>query len=139
MPGTAGTFVFTTDTFGSADQINPRPDQVAQHEETARRSSVRQTVRRSSTSARGRSPRGWTSRSPRTTTGRPTFDAFRNSGTIKIAATSILAQQSYVDAVSAALANFARNWQDATASEVQHTMNNYRDQLLDSCWPVCLQ
>jgi glucose/mannose transport system substrate-binding protein len=134
MPGTADTFVFTTDTFGLP--INPNPDKIAdtkkllavfgsargqeifnQHKGSI---SARLDVEINDDDAR-----------------KPTFDAFRDINTTKIAATSILAKQTYVDAVSGALANFAKDWRTATASEVQHTMDNYRDLLMKSCWPAC--
>ena len=38
-----------------------------------------------------------------------------------------------------AVAIFADNGPAGNASEVQHTMDNYADLLLMSCWPVCLQ
>jgi hypothetical protein len=69
----------------------------------------------------------------------PTFQAFRDANTTKIAATSILAQQTYVDAVSKALAAFAVDGPDGNATAVQHTMDNYSDLLIGSCWPQCQQ
>jgi glucose/mannose transport system substrate-binding protein len=137
MPGTAGTFVFTTDTFGLPIQSNPRPDQV---DDTKKLLQVfgSQEGQRIFNEKKGSISARRDVVIPENDSRRPTFEAFRDATTI-VGATSILAQQSYVDAISAALANFARNWQDATASEVQHTLNNYRDQLLSSCWPVCLE
>ena len=137
MPGTAGTFVFTTDTFGLPTQINPRPNQIADTKKLLEVFGSRDgqkifNEKKGSISARR------DVEIPEDDSRRPTFEAYRDADKI-IGATSILAQQSYVDALSAALANFARNWHDATASEVQHTLDNYRDQLLSSCWPVCLE
>jgi glucose/mannose transport system substrate-binding protein len=134
MPGTAKTFVFTTDTFGLP--INSDPDEVANTKKVLRvfGSPGGQEIfnqHKGSISARTDVEIAFSDDR------RPTFDAFRDEATIKIAATSILAQQTYVDAVSAALANFAENWRAGTASEVQHTMNNYSDLLMKSCWPAC--
>jgi glucose/mannose transport system substrate-binding protein len=134
MPGTADTFVFTTDTFGLP--INPNPDKVADTKKllgvfgSARGQEIFNQHKGSISARLDVEILADDDR-------KPTFDAFRDPKKLKIAATSILAQQTYVDAVSGALANFAKNWRTATASEVQHTMDNYRDLLVKSCWPAC--
>jgi hypothetical protein len=70
---------------------------------------------------------------------RPTYDDFVAAGAAGkvIPATSILAQQAYVDAISAALANYADKYPNGVASDVLHTLDNYADLLLSSCWPAC--
>jgi glucose/mannose transport system substrate-binding protein len=131
-PGTSRTFVFTTDTFSMP--INLDSDQVADTKKllgvfgspdgqrifNAKKGSIsaRLDVEPSESDER-----------------RPTFEAFRDESIIKIPATSIRAQQVYVTAISGALANFARNWRDVTAtpSEIQHTILNYRD-VLENSW-----
>lgn len=134
MPGTADTFVFTTDTFGLP--INPNPDKVADTKKllgvfgSARGQEIFNKHKGSISARLDVEILDDDAR-------KPTFDAFRDPAKVKIAATSILVKQTYVDAVAAALANFASNWRTATASEVQHTMDNYRDLLIKSCWPAC--
>ena len=51
-------------------------------------------------------------------------------------ATSILAPQSYLDAIGRALAEFATARENGNPSNVQHTLDNYADVLLASCWPL---
>jgi hypothetical protein len=62
-----------------------------------------------------------------------TFAAFRDDTITKIGATSLRAPQTWVDAVSAAIATFATNWKDGSPSEVQHTIDNYSDVLVTGC------
>ena len=130
MPGTGNTFVFTTDTFGLPIGANPDTKNVlrvfgsqdGQQIFNQKKGSIsaRLDVEISADDDR------W-----------PTFQAFRDESINKIAATSILAQQTYVDAVSKVLAEFATKGPDGNASEVQHTMDNYSDLLIGSCWPQC--
>ena len=70
---------------------------------------------------------------------RPTYDDFVAAGATGkvIPATSILAQQTYVDAISAALADYADKYPNGVVSDVQHTLDNYSDLLFSSCWPAC--
>jgi glucose/mannose transport system substrate-binding protein len=63
-----------------------------------------------------------------------TFDDFVTADVI-VPATSIAAPHVYIDAISAALADFAKALESANPSTVQHTMKNYEDLLLASCWP----
>jgi glucose/mannose transport system substrate-binding protein len=65
-----------------------------------------------------------------------TFRDYRNATTI-VPATSILAPQIYVDAISEALAEFATAGDAANPSMVQHTLDNYQDILRNACWPTC--
>jgi glucose/mannose transport system substrate-binding protein len=134
MPGTAGTFVFTTDTFGlpiGADhpenteallRLAGSPDGQKIFNLHKGSISARLDVEIDADDDR-----------------RPIYDDFRAASTARkiVQATSILAQQTYMDAVSAALASFASKGQDGVASEVQHTMDNYSDILRNSCWPHC--
>ena len=39
--------------------------------------------------------------------------------------------------MSKVLADFADNFPDGHASDVEHTMDNYSDMLRSSCWPTC--
>jgi glucose/mannose transport system substrate-binding protein len=134
MPGTAGTFIYTTDTFGlpvhaAEDTIKlltlfGSQDGQAKFNRIKGSISARLDVDVDLDDDR-----------------RPTYDEFKAAdanGKI-FPATSILAQQTWVDAMSLALANFASDWPNALASEVQHTMDNYADLLRSSCWPHCLQ
>ena len=87
--------------------------------------------------SKGRSPPGWTSRSRTDDDRRPTYDDFVAAGATGkvIPATSILAQQGVLDAISAVLGNFATRAPTASISDVLHTLDNYADLLLASCWP----
>lgn len=130
MPGTSNTFVFTTDTFGLPIGANDDTKGVLRvfgsvegqriFNEKKGSISARVDVEIATDDER-----------------RPTFEAFRDVNVNKVAATAILAQQTYVEAVSLALADFAFHWQDGNASAVQHTMDNYSDLLIGSCWPQC--
>jgi glucose/mannose transport system substrate-binding protein len=133
MPGTSETFVFTTDTFG----LLMKPDD-QQVENTKKLLSVFGSIegqkifneKKGSISARTDVP------IPDDDNRRATFAAFSDSKITKIAATSLLAPQTWVDAASKALATFATDWRTGTPSEFQHTIHNYKDVLLDS---RCLQ
>jgi len=130
MPGTGQTFVFTTDTFGFPKDADEETKNVLRvfgsvpgqqiFNEKKGSISARLDVQISADDDR------W-----------PTFQAFGDVTVKKIAATSILAQQTYVDAISNALADFAFHWQEGNATAVQHTMDNYSDLLMGSCWPQC--
>jgi glucose/mannose transport system substrate-binding protein len=127
MPGTANTFVFTTDTFSLP--IKPEEKQVATTKELlAFFGSVDgQKIfneKKGSISARTDVP------IPAGDNRQATFDAFRDSAIKKIGATSLLAPQTWVNAVSKALAAFATDWKTGSPSEVQHTIYNYRDVLM---------
>jgi len=134
MPGTAGTFVYTTDTFGfpigGADDTDKLLKKFGSQDGQRIFNKIKGSI----------SARLDVEVAPDDDR-RPTYDDFSdaNANGRIFAATSILAQQTWVDAMSAALAIFADNGPAGNASEVQHTMDNYADLLLMSCWPVCLQ
>jgi len=134
MPGTADTFMFTTDTFGV-----PKG---ARHPEEAQKlltvfGSVegQKTFNRLKGSISARLDVEIDADDDR----RPTYDAFeaavRNERAFQ--ATSILAQGTYFDAISAVLGTFASKGADGSISEVQHALDNYADLIRDSCWPKC--
>lgn len=130
MPGTAKTFLFTTDTFGLPKKSEEQ--QVANTRELLRflGSADGQeifNVKKGSISARSDVA------IPAGDNRQATFEAFSASSIKKIAATSLRAPQTWVDAVSKALAAFATDWKSSTPSEVQHTMANYSDVLQDAC------
>jgi len=130
MPGTSRTFVFTTDTFGLPKKTDER--QVANTKELLRffGSPEGQQIfneKKGSISARVDVA------IPANDNRQATAAAFSDQTITKIAATSILAPQTWVDAASKALAAFATNWKDASPSEVQHTIDNYRDVLPRCC------
>jgi len=132
MPGTSTSFVFTTDTFGLPKKTDER--QVANTRELLRFFGSQEGQRifnekKGSISARTDVA------IPENDNRQATAAAFSDDNITKIGATSILAPQTWVDAASKALATFATNWKDASPSEVQHTIDNYRD-VLPSC---CLQ
>jgi glucose/mannose transport system substrate-binding protein len=130
MPGTAKTFVFTTDTFGLPKKSEEQ--QVANTKELLRffGSADGQQIfnlKKGSISART------DVEIPAGDNRQATFAAFSDDAIKKIAATSLRAPQTWVNAVSKALATFATDWKDGTPSEVQHTMKNYSDVLQDAC------
>jgi glucose/mannose transport system substrate-binding protein len=129
MPGTAQTFVFTTDTFSLPIKDEKQMDTT---KELLRffGSVDGQKIfneKKGSISARTDVPL------PAGDNREATLAAFSDNTITKIGATSIRAPQTWVDAVSKALAAFATNWKDATPSEVQHTIRNHRDVLITSC------
>ena len=134
MPGTAGTFMFTTDTFGM-----PKG---ARHPEEAQKLLMafgspdgQKTFNRLKGSISARLDLEIDADDER----RPTYDDFVDAvGTQKVfAATSILAQGTYFDAISAVLGTFASKGADGSISEVQQAMDNYADLIRGSCWPKC--
>ncbi|HXU01977.1 MAG TPA: ABC transporter substrate-binding protein [Polyangia bacterium] len=134
-PGTAGTFVFTTDTFGltlgsthvndTLNLLNVFGSRDGQDIFNPIKGSI--SARTDSQIMNGKYD----------DMAKQTFDDFVNAN--KVPATSILAPQTYLDAIGKALAEFAKTREngDATgnASIVQHTLDNYADVLLASCWP----
>jgi glucose/mannose transport system substrate-binding protein len=134
MPGIDETFVFTTDTFGlTKGAENPDDTLKLLHVFGSKEGQQTFNLLKGSISAR------MDVEVPLDDDRRPTFDAFHDSETLIVPATSILVQQTYVDAISAALANFAREGPNGSASEVQHALDNHSDILFSSCWPVCLR
>jgi len=132
MPGTAGTFVFTTDTFGLP--ISARPFDDTMNLLRVFGSQPGQDIfnpLKGSISARSDS-----AIDKYDAMAQQTFQDYRNANTI-VPATSILAPQTYVDAISKALADFAEAGDNANPSIVQHTLDDYQDILLKSCWPTC--
>jgi glucose/mannose transport system substrate-binding protein len=63
-----------------------------------------------------------------------TFYDFTHS--TQVPAVAILAPRSYLDAIGLALAEFATARENGNPSIVQHTLDNYADVLLSSCWPT---
>jgi glucose/mannose transport system substrate-binding protein len=132
-PGTAGMFAFTTDTFGlpigardpeatlrllevfgsleGQDLFNPIKGSIS--------------ARRDSDIANGNYD----------DLAKQTFMDFHQG--VVVPGTSILAPPFYVDAMNAALADFARARENGNPSVVQHTLDNYMDALQASCWPTC--
>ena len=132
MPGTKGTFVFTTDTFGvPIGARNPKEAEKllgvfgsADGQRTFNRLKGSIAARLDVKPEDDR---------------QPTYDDFVEANYYKqvFAATSILAQQTYFDAISAALGTFASKGPDGSISEVQHALSNYADLIRSSCWPKC--
>jgi glucose/mannose transport system substrate-binding protein len=134
MPGTAGTFVFTTDTFGLP--ISARPIDDTMNLLRVFGSRPGQDIfnpLKGSISARSDS---MIDNGDYDAMAQQTFQDYRNANTI-VPATSILAPQTYVDAISKALADFAGAGDAANPSTVQHTLDDYQDILRKSCWPTC--
>jgi glucose/mannose transport system substrate-binding protein len=130
-PGTADSFVFTTDTFGM-----PKGNHAADTEKLLKVFASADGQRDFNYSKGSISARGDV-KILEDDDRRPTFDDFHRQGTMIVEATSILAQQTYIDAMSTALAAFARDRPNGSASEVQHALDNYSDLLFSSCWPMC--
>ncbi len=137
MPGTTGTFMFTTDTFGLPKS--------ARHPEEAQKLLTvfgspegQQTFNRLKGSISARLDLEIALDDER----RPTYEEFvaaKKSDQL-FAATSILAQQTYFDAISAVLGTFATSaikGSQGSISEVQHALDNYADLIRKSCWPKC--
>jgi glucose/mannose transport system substrate-binding protein len=132
-PGTAGTFAFTTDTFGipigardpeaALDLLEVFGSQEGQDVFNPIKGSI--SARRDSKIYSG----NYDEMAQRT------FEDFLSAEVV--GATSILAPPAYVDAVSAALAEFAKARENGNPSIVQHALDNYRDVLRKSCWPEC--
>jgi glucose/mannose transport system substrate-binding protein len=133
-PGTAGTFVFTTDTFGmpigAPDGDNTRKllDLFGSQEGQDIFNPIKGSIS-ARTDSNIDSP-------AYDEMAKQTFNDFLNADLI-VPATSILAQPVYVDAISGALADFAKDRANGNPSIVQHTLDNYADILRSSCWPVC--
>jgi len=135
-PGTAGTFVFTTDTFGltigGPDQENTGKllrlfaSQEGQDIFNPLKGSISARTDSRIDDPKYNYP----------AMAKQTFNDFLNADPI-VPATSILAPQTYVDAISVALADFARARDNANPSIVQHTLEDYADILQSSCWPSC--
>jgi glucose/mannose transport system substrate-binding protein len=131
-PGTAGTFVFTTDTFGltvgsrhqkeTLSLLNLFGSREGQDTFNPIKGSI--SARRDSEISNARYDE----------MAKQTFNDFVYANN-QVPATSILAPQTYLDAIGAALADFAKARENGNPSIVQHTLDNYADVLLESCWP----
>ena len=134
MPGTAGTFVFTTDTFGLPITARPFDDtfNLLQVFGSQKGQDIFNPIK-GSISARYDSN---IDDAHYDAMAKQTYADFQNA-TTKVPATSILAPQTYVDAISGALAEFATARDNANPSTVQHALDNYADILQSSCWPSC--
>jgi len=131
-PGTAGTFVFTTDTFGlTVGAQNARDTSNLLSWFASREGQDIFNPLKGSISARGDSD---ISNGRYDDMAKQTFYDFTNS--VQVPATSILAPQTYLDAIGKALAEFATARENGNPSLVQHTLDNYADLLLASCWPT---
>jgi glucose/mannose transport system substrate-binding protein len=132
MPGTAGTFVFTTDTFGLPTGADENTRKLLKVFGSAEGQKIFNQFK-GSISARLDVEIAYDDDR------RPTYDDFVAAGAAEkvIPATSIVAQQAYVDAISAALAAYADKYPNGVVSDVLHTLENYSDLLLSSCWPAC--
>ncbi|HEY7374996.1 MAG TPA: ABC transporter substrate-binding protein [Polyangia bacterium] len=133
-PGTAGTFVFTTDTFGlPIGALDPDNTMKLLSVFASREGQDIFNPIKGSISARTDSQ---IDNGQYDAMARQTFQDFKNAA-VKVPATSILAPQSYIDAISVALAEFAKARDNANPSTVQHTLDDYADVLRSSCWPTC--
>jgi glucose/mannose transport system substrate-binding protein len=132
MPGTAGTFVFTTDTFGLPIGADESTRKLLKVFGSAEGQKIFNQLK-GSISARLDVEIAYDDDR------RPTYDDFVAAGAANkvIPATSIVAQQAYVDAISAALAAYADKYPNGVVSDVLHTLDNYSDLLFSSCWPAC--
>jgi glucose/mannose transport system substrate-binding protein len=129
MPGTAQTFVFTTDTFSLPLKDVRQMDttrELLRFFGSAEGQEIFNDKKGSISARKDVAIRDGDNR-------QATFAAFRDDAITKIGATSLRAPQTWVDAVSAAIATFATNWKDGTPSEVQHTIDNYSDVLVTGC------
>jgi glucose/mannose transport system substrate-binding protein len=130
-PGTAGTFVFTTDTFGlTVGAPNPRDTSNLLALFGSREGQDIFNPLKGSISARRDSD---ITNDRYDAMAKQTFYDFTHS--TQVPATSILAPQIYLDAIGRALAEFASARENGNPSIVQHTLDNYADVLLASCWP----
>jgi glucose/mannose transport system substrate-binding protein len=133
-PGTAGTFVFTTDTFGlTIGALNDTDTLKMLHLFASREGQDIFNPLKGSISARLDSK---IENDQYDAIAKQTFADFVAASPI-VPATSILAPQVYIDAISRALADFAKARDNANPSIVQHTLDDYADVLRSSCWPTC--
>jgi len=131
-PGTAGTFVFTTDTFGlTKGAKNARDTMNLLKLFGSREGQDIFNPIKGSISARRDSD---ITNDRYDEMAKQTFYDFRDS--TQVPATSLLAPQSYLDAIGRALAKFATARENGNPSLVRHTLDNYADVLLASCWPT---
>jgi glucose/mannose transport system substrate-binding protein len=131
-PGTSGTFVFTTDTFGlTVGARNPHDTLELLKLFGSREGQDIFNPIKGSISARSDSD---IENGHYDDMAKQTFADFNSSS--KVPATSILAPQIYLDAIGIALAEFAKARENGNPSLVQHTLDNYADVLLASCWPT---
>lgn len=132
-PGTAGTFIYTTDTFGL-------PIGAAADTTKLLRFFGSDGGQRLFNKIKGSISARLDVEVDLDDDRRPTYEDFGAANASKkiFPATAILAQQPWVDAMSKALADFADSFPDGAASDVEHTMDNYSDMLRSSCWPTCL-
>jgi glucose/mannose transport system substrate-binding protein len=134
MPGTAGTFVFTTDTFGLPYGANEE-DTVKLLKLFGSRDGqdTFNPIKGSISARKDAAIEKYDAMS------KQTFDDFLAAEEAKsiVPATSILAQQLYLDAIGEVLGDFADEPAVGSVSKVQHTLDNYADVLRSSCWPTC--
>ena len=132
MPGTAGTFIYTTDTFGLP--IGAAPDTTK-----LLRFFGSDVGQRLFNKIKGSISARLDVEVDVDDDRRPTYEDFgaASASNMIFPATAILAQQTWVDAMSTALAHFASSFPNGAASEVEHAMDNYSDLLRSSCWPAC--
>jgi glucose/mannose transport system substrate-binding protein len=131
-PGTAHTFVFTTDTFGlTVGAQNPRDTSNLLKLFGSREGQDIFNPIKGSISARGDSD---ITNDRYDAMAKQTFYDFTHS--TQVPAVAILAPRSYLDAIGLALAEFATARENGNPSIVQHTLDNYADVLLSSCWPT---
>jgi glucose/mannose transport system substrate-binding protein len=136
-PGTAGTFVFTTDTFGipigALDGENAKRllDVFGSREGQDIFNPIKGSISARNDSLIDDPTYKYDAMA------KQTFADFNDPNTLIVQATSILAPQTFIDAMSAALAEFAKARDNGNPSIVQHTMDNYGDILRSSCWPTC--
>ncbi len=130
-PGTAGTFVFTTDTFCLTVGATHRENTLNMLKLFGSREGqdVFNPIK-GSISARNDSDIG---NDAYDAMAKQTYDDFNNAE--QVPATSILAPQTYLDAIGKSLAEFAKARENGNPSLVRHTLDNYADVLLASCWP----
>ena len=129
MPGTAQTFVFTTDTFSLPIKDEKQMDTTRELLRFFGSADGQKIFNEKKGSISARTDVGI----PEGDNRQATFAAFSDMAITKIGATSLRAPQTWVDAVSKAIATFATDWKTGSPSEVQHTIRNYSDVLLDSC------
>jgi glucose/mannose transport system substrate-binding protein len=132
-PGTAGTFVFTTDTFGLPLGARHAEDAVRMLKVFGSKDGqdIFNVIKGSISVRTDSAIEKYDQMSQKT------YGDFTNPDTKVVAATSILAQQVYLDAISEALGEFAKDGNEGSSSMVQHTLQNYYDVLRSSCWPTC--
>jgi glucose/mannose transport system substrate-binding protein len=130
MPGTAGTFVFTTDTFGLPKGVRNRQGALDLLKVFGSREGqdTFNPIKGSIPARRDASTAAYDVMAQRT------INDFRQAAadsTTLVPATAILAPPEFIDAIEKALARFAI---DGNASAVLHTLDNWYDLLRPSPW-----